>query len=363
VSPQAVLRPLDGLGTVELAHWQALADAAIEPNPFFRPALALAAHHHLGDTRAALAVVEGAEGWLACLPVVRRRAWRRLTGPCLSSWGHVHGFLDTPLVHPRAGHGAVAALMQALLAQPVAFVVLPLLGGGGVAHSLEAGLREHGARPVRYMDAERAALVRRAEPTYLSGALNAKRRRELRRQWRLMQQEIGAPLAVVDRSTDPAAYATFMELEASGWKGKSGTAFASDPGQRAFAREAMTTLAGEGRLELLSLEGGGGSVAMKCNFRDGGVTFCFKIAHDEALARFSPGIQLEIGYVERFHAAARDTLVDSCAVPANAMINRLWPDRRRVVTLIAPVPGPRGALAGAQARAMIALRARLGRVG
>jgi hypothetical protein len=39
-------------------------------------------------------------------------------------------------------------------------------------------------------------------------------------------------------------------------------------------------------------------------------------------------------------------LMDSCASPNNAMINRLWPDRRAVATWALPATGPRGWLAG-----------------
>ena len=33
---------------------------------------------------------------------------------------------------------------------------------------------------------------------------------------------------------------------------------------------------------------------MKCNVLSGDAVFCFKIAHDETFARFSPGVQLEL---------------------------------------------------------------------
>ena len=43
------------------------------------------------------------------------------------------------------------------------------------------------------------------------------------------------------------------------------------------------------------------AVAMKCNFLSGAGSFAFKIAFDEAFARFSPGVQLEIDNVQAFH--------------------------------------------------------------
>ena len=87
---------------------------------------------------------------------------------------------------------------------------------------------------------------------------------------------------------------------------------------------------GEDKVSLrkLELRVGERAVAMKCNLIAGPAIFCFKIGHDASLARYSPGIQLELENVELFHRSDA-AWMDSCAQPDNAMINRLWPDRRR----------------------------------
>ena len=46
-----------------------------------------------------------------------------------------------------------------------------------------------------------------------------------------------------------------------------------------------------GRLQLLALTAGERTAALKCNLLAGDEVFCFKIAYDEAYARFSPGVQ------------------------------------------------------------------------
>lgn len=362
--PGASLRSIETLSADDVARWQALADTAVEPNPYYSPTVTLAAHRHLGESGTALAVVEAPEGhWLACLPVTRRRRWRRVMGPCLMSWGHTHGFMDTPLVHPQGGVEALDPLVALLAGQRVAYLLLALVSGGGVANALRDALVRHGRTPLVYMDAERAALLRRVEPTYHDGVVSSKRGREMRRQRRLLHEALGAPLELIDRSDDVAAHRRFVELEASGWKGEEGTAFGSDVHQADFALDVMRDFAARGQLQLLALEAAGRTVAMKCNFRDADVAFCFKIAHDESLARLSPGVQLELEYVTRFHAEGRETWSDSCAIPANQMINRLWPDRRRIVTLVGPTRSMAGLRASLQAKAIIRARAALERVG
>jgi hypothetical protein len=83
--------------------------------------------------------------------------------------------------------------------------------------------------------------------------------------------------------------------------------------------------------------------AFKCNLIAGDEVFCFKIAYDETLARFSPGVQLEQRMVDVFHDEMPSIgLLDSCADPDNDMINRLWPDRRPLVSYAIPAAGTAG---------------------
>ena len=44
---------------------------------------------------------------------------------------------------------------------------------------------------------------------------------------------------------------------------------------------------------------------MKCNVSAGDTLFCFKIAYDEELAHYSPGILLEAENVDVFHCETR----------------------------------------------------------
>jgi CelD/BcsL family acetyltransferase involved in cellulose biosynthesis len=144
----------------------------------------------------------------------------------------------------------------------------------------------------------------------------------------------------VDLAGSEEAVRRFLGLEASSWKGRAGTAMLANPDHARFFEEVCDRFARLGRLQLYELRAGERAVAMKCNLVAGPGIFCFKIGHDGDLARFSPGIQLELVNIERFHAGDADWM-DSCAAPDNAMINRLWPDRRRIRTLILGRPGLR----------------------
>jgi CelD/BcsL family acetyltransferase involved in cellulose biosynthesis len=184
----------------------------------------------------------------------------------------------------------------------------------------------------------------------LEQRLSAHHRRELRRQGRRLAEELGADLKCDDRAGDPAAVEAFLDLERAGWKGRAGTAFASDPSHAEFFRRICERFDAAGRLQLLDLSAGGRSTAMKCNLHAGEGSFAFKIAFDEELARWSPGIQLELRNIELFEAGPLRWM-DSCAMPENRMINRLWPERRGLATML--VSG--GGLRAVPARASLAL--------
>jgi CelD/BcsL family acetyltransferase involved in cellulose biosynthesis len=349
-------RPLEGLGPDDIASWRALAERAAEPNPFFEPVMLLPAWRHLGGAAVSLLVVRDGRRWLCCLPVRRALRFRKVPGPALLSWVHTHCFLGTPLVDRDDPLAALRAMLHFTADDAWAgYLALELLGDDGlVGRTLAAALREEGLRGIVYERAERAALRRRDDRDYLHPALRAKRRRELKRQRRALEAQLG-PVAVHDRAGDPEAIEAFLELEANGWKGDAGTALAS-AGHRLFFGELSRTLAADGRLQLLAMTAGERLIAMKCNVIAGDCVFCFKIARDEALDRFSPGVQLELENVDIFHETPAAAWTDSCAWEHNQMINRLWRDRRSVTTVL--IPGRRASGRAARHVIRAALRAR-----
>lgn len=324
------------------AAWATLGERALEPNPFFEPAFVDAAAGRVGADVSLLVAREGPR-WLACVPVAR--AGRRWHVPARSAWHHDHSFLGTPLLDGERPEAAAAGLLRAAARDPRAsLLVLALMRADGpVASVLEDAARRRSARVLRVDHAERAALLRRPEEDYLQTTLRPHHRRELQRLGRRLDAAMGG-LEVEDRAGDPAAVERFLDLEASGWKGREGTALACHPGHASFFRAMCEAYADQGRLHLLELRAGGQVVAMKCNLRAGAGIFCFKIAFDEQRDAYSPGVQLEARMIATFHGQTDAAWMDSCAHPENGMINRLWGDRRAVCTMALPA-GPAGAAA------------------
>lgn len=327
--PVPALISLTSLAPVDEAAWRELARRAIEPNPFFEPEAVLAARGHLGAAATGLLVIREGGRWTACLPVRPIRVAGR--GVVLRSWPHLYAFLGMPLVDCEQPARALGALLAAGVRGNAGGVLilqkLPLDGPG--ADTLRAALGEQGLVALMETRHERATLRRDEGVDYLEH-LGAHHQRETRRLGRRLADELGSPLEVVDRSADPAAVEKFLRLEATGWKGRQGTAMASHRGDAEYFRALCDGFRASGRLQLLALEAGGRTAAMKCNLAAGGVLFCFKIAQDDELSRFSPGVQLEQANVAYFAEHRTERFMDSCAAPENTMINRLWRDRRAV---------------------------------
>ncbi|MEI4273208.1 GNAT family N-acetyltransferase [Klenkia sp. LSe6-5] len=337
-------------------RWAELAGRAAVANPFLRPELALAALDHLPDTKdVRLLLVEDTDGRaLRLLTMVQvARHWRRVPVRVVRTWLHANMFLGTPLVD-RVGDPQVwRAVLTHLREQRVAPWLVLEDCDPEVLDDVEAAVVLAGGGPARRArQVDRAWTVRRPDGT-VPVPLSGRRRKELRRVRRRLGEAV-AGLAVADlvslsegNSADDRVGAapavdTFLDLEASGWKGRTGGALQRQQGHAEFFRAGCLAMAEAGDLQILALRGGEGRpVAMACNLRSGDGLFHFKIAHDEALAEFSPGLLLQLDQVDAF-ASSGARYVDSCAVEDHAMANRMHPDRRRLASLLVALDGGPG---------------------
>jgi CelD/BcsL family acetyltransferase involved in cellulose biosynthesis len=342
------------LSTEDVRRWHELARSAATPNPFYEPCFVRAAVDHLPCRRVRLLVAADTSEWIGLMPVARGLRWRKLPTPALTVWAHPYCFLNAPLMARGREADAAAALLLAAR-EGVGLVTFDRLPADGpVASAVAAACEASDANPVVWRRFERAALHRREVDDYVDSTLSGRARRELRRRRQLLEREFGGPVEVLERADEPQAVEDFLALEGAGWKGKHGTALTTR-NAAAFFRAVCRTFAEAGRLQLLALQAGKHTVAMQCSLVSGQGLFCFKIAYDESVARLAPGTQLMAETASAFHSRPELQWVDSCSEPDAGAINRLWPDRRQLVTLLVPGAGATAGVAALEA----ALGARL----
>ena len=341
--------PIGELEQRDIAAWRDLAARAVEPNPFFEPESLLPAARHLGEPDVGLLVVEDAgHDWLGCLPVIPRLRLRDVRVPVWSVWRHLHTPLCTPLVAQSAVESATGALVeQALHLSRVGIVALPWIGDEGpVAAGVLTALEASGACPAVHRSFERAIMRRPTLDDGVEAVVSRNTRRDLGRLGRRLAEQLDSPLELHDASERPAAVDEFIEIEATGWKGEQGTAFASQEGHADYFHELCDGFRAQGRLQLLALGSEDRAVSYKCNLLADDAVFCFKIAFDESFAHFRPGLQLELRMLELFRDGMSQSWMDSCADPDSSLFEHLWPERRQIGSYVLAVGSALGWIIG-----------------
>jgi hypothetical protein len=328
------------LGAADHAAWSDLAGRAAEPNPFYRPEFVLANVIERGLS-VELLVVRQDTRWLACLPVQTRPPSLPLPMPSLGALIDEYTFCSTPLLDRDLLGPAADAFIDLVLAEHrYGVLMLEMFAPDGpVGAALAGAAARKGMQPIVISDRERPAW-RRSDVGLSPGAvLTRSDRRSIAR----LSSAVRGELDLVDRSAEPGAWEAFLAMERSGWKGDQGTAMGSKSTDAAFFRRMCAGMSAAGRLEVLALEAAGRAIAMKCQLIDGDVVYSFKIAHDPLYRKYSPGTQLLQRVMERFDERGI-VLADSCASSQNVHMNRVWPGRRRVQTLLLPTGAHRARL-------------------
>jgi CelD/BcsL family acetyltransferase involved in cellulose biosynthesis len=123
---------------------------------------------------------------------------------------------------------------------------------------------------------------------------SAKFRSNLRRRARKLHEAGAVALRRADRPEDVGgALAGFLALEASGWKGRRGTAIGQDPRLVAFYGRIARDAAARRALAVRILELDGRAVAVHLGIVHRGVYYLPKTAYDEGLGHASPGQLLQ----------------------------------------------------------------------
>jgi CelD/BcsL family acetyltransferase involved in cellulose biosynthesis len=326
---QVEWRPLTDLNSIA-AEWAALAQRALEPNVFYEPAFALAAAPVFGKGAGAGLVWSAGvpRQLLGFFPARIKRFRYGLPLSVLVGWTHPFGPLGTPLLDPAAAEEVISAWLNHIAsdAQLPKLILLPYLPVNGPV----ADMLAHAVGHMRYFDRHARALLAPAgdRASYLNRTLHGKKRKELRRQ-RKRLAEMGHLVSVADSEAPRITIALddFLALEASGWKGRSGTAARCHKEISNFLARAVNALAHERKAEVVRLCIDGKPIAALVLLRSGEVGWCWKIAYDEVYARFSPGVQLLLDTTERLLTDGRLKGVDSCATADHPMIDHIWGER------------------------------------
>ncbi len=319
-------------------EWKDLATNASEPNPFYEHWMLIPALAHLGDGDVSVVLIwntseSGARILNGLIPVKRERKFHRLPLARLVTWNHIHCFLGVPLIRRGFEEEVLQSFFSWLDTSSLRglFLELKLFSNDGPIYKAFNRIVESSGRKALVHNSYRRAIY-----TYASEKKDAwtkccsgETRKKLRKKREKLEQSGTLVYELLSDASQLDSWLTeFFILEASGWKGKSGTAINLRSNEEEYYRRICRSAMASGSLLLDRFVLNGKPVAGRMGFRAGEATFLAKIAYDEQQGKFSPGVLLELEGMKRFSEGGGTGWVDSCADADHPTFRYLWNEGR-----------------------------------
>jgi len=330
-----------------LPAWEDLAADALEPNVFYESWMMMPALRYLGSDKTLLTALvfgdnparPGTPLLCGLFPLECGRGYKGLPVKFLRLWRHKHCFLATPLIRAGCARETLEAFFNWLAtdARSGALMEFNTIPGEGPFQQALSDYLCGSAKPNHIFKGYRRAFFRLAADAdaYLCAALSGKHRKMIRRQEKQLSAIGRLEWDAITPDDDVTVrIKEFLRLEASGWKGREGSALASNEAERNYFEAIVTEAFRRGQLMMFALRLDGRPIAYKCDFLAGGGLFMFKIAFDENYACHSPGVLLEVENIRRLHTQSRIEWADSCTGPFDSMFKRLWLSQRMIRDVI-----------------------------
>ncbi len=325
--------------------WDRLAEQAGQPNPFaerwfLEPSLT--AHDPHGSV--ILFGHSSGDKLRGLMPIGRTNSYYGYPVPHMQGWLHDNAFCGLPLVEQGHEEQFWHSLLEWVehASRTALFLHLSHIPDDGpVTAALRTVLSERGAPAAIVQREERAMLAsEQHSDAYFEAAMSGKKRKELRRQFNRLS-ECGEVRCARSQTAEGLAewIEDFLKLEAAGWKGREGSALASNPDTARLFRMTLEGAARAGKLERLTLSLSNKPIAMLVNFLTPPGAFSFKTTFDEDYSRFSPGVLLQRENLALLDNPAIEW-TDSCAAADHPMIERIWRQKRTMLRINIGLGGP-----------------------
>ncbi|NIJ15646.1 GNAT family N-acetyltransferase [Sphingobium vermicomposti] len=316
------------------ACWAGLSAQAGAANVFAQDWFMDAALSHATDGRdTLLAVVSLGHGpWLGVMPLVAELRFGRWPARIWRNWSATNQFLGTPLVAAQTADIFWDALLAFLDRRAGTEILLHFQGFDAddpVSTALfdRCGQEGRGLHIIQCLD----------RPAYragddAAGRCDSKMRGRLRSLSRRLERDHGSVVVTLLDPDQPCApwIDAFLKMEASGWKGRIGSALGSQSATETLFRTVIERGHANGSARLATLSVGGRAIAMSSWFESTSWGHGFKMAFDEDYRAYAPGQLLMHDISERI-GRRPDMSFDTC-VPRDAnSSHRLWRSSRRII--------------------------------
>lgn len=331
--------------------WVDLARRALEPNVFADPLFLTASLQHISATQRPEFVLT----WRLCPHTGTRQLSgvfplhipRRILGASVSAiarlWFTPMMANGAPLIDPESPAQVLRQLGAWMAAHHphIKGIIFPTLKIRSPTMQALKEVERHDNLPLRLFDERTRAIASRelwvaGDSRSVPSSSTAKELRRLRR--RLGEEGDLTFVSAQTPNTIRPAMEQFLALEATGWKGKRGTALVCDPSTATFARALIRHFARRGRCRIDALLLDGKPVAMGVALLSKGRVSYWKTCFDETRARYSPGSIFSLQLTDAIFEDSNVGTIDSCAIENHPMIDRLWREREGVADACLAMP-------------------------
>jgi hypothetical protein len=325
------------------AQIEELAAKTREPNIFFEPWMLFPALANYAESARMVFVLlfnpddtDDKSTLYGFIPLEEKQVYRGLPLSCLVLWHYPHCFQSTPLLHRDGTDQAVKSLMEWFSGNQkyklLEFRQIPV--NGQFSETLKAELLMNNSkylhkdyqRPVLYCEKDFAAYTARHTSS------------RFRTRMRANMKKLSARGAVEFRRLTAAEHLEqwiddFLELEASGWKGRSGTAMVQNTRDKGFFESIARAAFTHNSLSSVSLCLDGKPIAMEISFLSTEGCFAFKRAYNEDYRDYSPGVLLDMEVIRLIHENPQLKWMDSCADVSSQIFGQIFIHRKDMSNL------------------------------
>ncbi len=128
-------------------------------------------------------------------------------------------------------------------------------------------------------------------------------------------------------------YDDFLHLENNGWKKDKGTSIQQNEPDKLFFYQMLLHGLKQDQLNFFRLKIDNKSIAYTVDILTDEFVYCLRCAHDMDYRKYGPGALLEYEGYKFYRAHQIDYIVDSCTAPNNQMLNKIFPDRKKISSI------------------------------
>ena len=323
-----------------LPAWEDLCGRSVEDNVYYAPRYARALLESVErDSNVRFAVVWDGTQLVALLPCTSPKLPIPLLRPAGRAWQSKFTFSCMPLLDRARKTEAAGTLLDVLASISPGGWIIPTVNIQGEACQAMIAALARRRLPWAFLNHFRRAALETGGTfdEHMTRRVPAGRRKSLARNWRRLEQlgKVGHEAHCVGAGLDQAV-AAFLKIEASGWKGKRGTALACDEQSRTFAIDAFTGDERNSicRADVLTLDGT--PIAVSLITLAGRTGFAVKACYDESYRSYGAGLLLEAEVIRSFLSGNWADRLDSATAGAH-VLDSIWVAQIDVADLVFPL--------------------------